>query len=114
MLTERHKPSRHHQQRAQNRTLAPSCTCRIAPADVMRPNAVLSKVALGVPQLTVLKMLNISTRIWKVAPPPTITFFISDRSVLTNFGPRSRLRDALPKVNWAGSANADASKQFIS
>ena len=31
---------------------------------------------------------------------------MKDRSVLENFGPRSMFRDALPKVNCAGSANA--------
>ncbi len=34
---------------------------------------------------------------------------MKDRSVLENFGPRRMLRDVLPNVNCAGSANAAAS-----
>src|SRR5690242_20704313 len=94
--------------RRQNNSFPPSCTWRIVPAEVIWPKEVEPNEAFGLPQFTVLKTLNISTRIWNVAPPTT-TFFISDRSVLTNFGPRSRLREALPKVNWSGSANAAAS-----
>ena len=93
----------------QKSTLAPNCTCRIAPADVIRPKFVEPNDAFGLPQFTVLNRLNISTRICTVAPPPSTTFYMSDRSVFTYFGPRRMLRSALPKVNCAGNANAAAS-----
>ena len=62
--------------------------------------------------MTVLNALKISARIWNRVLAPTGMFFVIDRSVMIDFGPRSRLREALPKVNCSGSANAAASKQL--
>src|SRR5258708_3699121 len=84
------------------------------PAELIRPNDAAPNDAPGLPKLTVLKVLKISARISNRTVAPSGTLFIIDRSVLTNLGPRSRLREAFPNVNGAGSANAPASKQLIS
>src|SRR5690606_11453209 len=96
----------------QKRNFAPSSMRRIAPADVMRPNAALPSCVLGLPQLTVLNRLKISARSCRRARPPTNTFFISDRLVTFDPGPRIMLRGALPNVYWSGIENADSSMQL--
>src|SRR5215207_6536934 len=79
----------------------------------MRPKLAVPQAPLGLAKFTVLNTLKISARSCSLVGPPSPTVFDSDRSVLASFGPRSRLREALPNVNCAGRANAAESKQLI-
>src|SRR5687768_9877904 len=85
---------------------------RIWLAEVTVPNAALPTCVFGLPQFTTLKRLKISARSCRRDRPAIATFFINDRLVTFDPGPRSELRGALPKVKLSGSAKADGSKQF--
>src|SRR5436190_23751510 len=86
----------------QNMSLPPNCTCRMAPAELMRPNVAAPNVAPGLSELTVLDALKIAARMWNCIVRPGGTFFINDRTVEAKLGPLSTLRGESPNVNCAG------------
>src|SRR5687767_3223546 len=86
---------------------------RMPPAPVILPKFADWIFVFGLPQFTVLNALNNSARTWNCVRPASLKFFASDKSVTSECGPRSRLRGALPYVNCAGNANAEASKQLM-
>src|SRR5213082_139218 len=81
----------------------PICTCRLAtfPVPENVPAAADEMFAAGFAKLGWLRTLKASNRSRRLLLSHSFVFFSRLRSTLVSFGPVSRLRRAVPKVNGA-------------